>query len=694
MSKDRYSDSHIIEVLQDNDFLVTAAGHSSFRVYKDSATTEDNVWIDSDNVDIDALSNIRLDASNDLFLEAESALEVKSNGGTINIVAGPEQNIDGTTPVVNEYGLQVGGNQHTGAINVISSDDIIVQAYDSIFMTTGGYSGTGASPGVWVDGYSSAEPVMTIRYEQTDWNIPEWPVDDPMFRVNYDNEAIFRVYPNGDLKINPHSTHYSNGGGVLDCGGIKVDTAAATTGYVLSAQDNAGTAEWVDVTTLFSTSSMSGTSLTLEASGGTCTDDSILISSDFGGINIHAGDASSGVAANTSSSYCKNINIRSDHGATIMGASVVGIWTDTNGGFDWDESPSTSNMDVTATSLYTSWDVENASEDAGGIMGVHSTPVYRGPDMNAVHGMIVEKATGQVVIKACGVGTSAEEYRSGVYPPIILDGQKYDASVPAILLMCSNDGDDSGGSTTVEIEHRTDTGSAASNDVYIAFTNYSDKFSSPAGRIRCAGGDAPAAAFITDYQTGSSSDDWGGLSTADDWQTINADAVLTSGQHGHCVFASGNADYGEWLEAGDLEEWGMSEDKRFEHAINNRGRLGVQEGVIVYARGGRFYRSSPGTPMAITSRAIVVGNERGRPEGWLGEIVSFMGQVPVLVKGPIEVGDLLVADGEHYCVGISQNDATLGDLMRSIGTSWTRNSQLPHVVGKTLAAIGVKSYVY
>lgn len=49
--------------------------------------------------------------------------------------------------------------------------------------------------------------------------------------------------------------------------------------------------------------------------------------------------------------------------------------------------------------------------------------------------------------------------------------------------------------------------------------------------------------------------------------------------------------------------------------------------------------------MVVTDRAVVLGNDPGPEARSRYEKVAFVGQVPVRVRGPVSVGDLLVASG-------------------------------------------------
>jgi hypothetical protein len=108
---------------------------------------------------------------------------------------------------------------------------------------------------------------------------------------------------------------------------------------------------------------------------------------------------------------------------------------------------------------------------------------------------------------------------------------------------------------------------------------YANSAGSLKGSIR--GGGFIEAAFVTD-------------------STSTSPATGASGQVNiasyDCVYASGGADYGEWLAIGDLDEWGIN---REDTLANINGRLGLPEGWVVYVRDNAFWKEGPGTPMVV-----------------------------------------------------------------------------------------------
>jgi hypothetical protein len=93
--------------------------------------------------------------------------------------------------------------------------------------------------------------------------------------------------------------------------------------------------------------------------------------------------------------------------------------------------------------------------------------------------------------------------------------------------------------------------------------------------------------------------------------------------------------------------------------------------------------------MAITDRAAVLGNAPLQDEDTSGyESVSFIGQVPVRVSGPVLEGDYLVASGleDGTAIAVSPDDLTLDQVSQLVGRAWepsgsTGVSRLNAVVG-------------
>ena len=124
----------------------------------------------------------------------------------------------------------------------------------------------------------------------------------------------------------------------------------------------------------------------------------------------------------------------------------------------------------------------------------------------------------------------------------------------------------------------------------------------------------------------------------------------------------------------------------------SREIFGLEEGMVVYIREAMIWRDGPGTPMVITNRACLVGNATWKDDGFSGEVVSFMGQVPVVISGDVDDGDYLFPE-ENHCIAIKKEDITFDQYKGVIGTAWNTIEIIGDIDGeftKVLCAIGVK----
>ncbi|MCF6307836.1 MAG: hypothetical protein L3J09_07755 [Flavobacteriaceae bacterium] len=122
------------------------------------------------------------------------------------------------------------------------------------------------------------------------------------------------------------------------------------------------------------------------------------------------------------------------------------------------------------------------------------------------------------------------------------------------------------------------------------------------------------------------------------------------------IYGSKGADYAEWLEKENPEEKYMF-------------------GEVVGVKGGKISRNTSNADqvMSISLAPIVLGNmpDEDRKDDF--EKVGFMGQVPVLTLGDVEVGDYIVATGynDGYAKALSKEEILLKDLKNIIGIAWT-----------------------
>jgi len=150
---------------------------------------------------------------------------------------------------------------------------------------------------------------------------------------------------------------------------------------------------------------------------------------------------------------------------------------------------------------------------------------------------------------------------------------------------------------------------------------------------------------------------------------------------------SPGADYAEWMMINQESEW-----PEYLHLKENN-ILGIPEGTLVWISDSKIHRNAIGTPMIITKRAVVCGNSPKnsfyRANSEIGEKVSFIGQVPVIVKGPVKDGDyLLPKEGSNHCVAVDKAQITFEQYKSCIGTAW--GSSDGSQISKVNCAIGIK----
>lgn len=163
------------------------------------------------------------------------------------------------------------------------------------------------------------------------------------------------------------------------------------------------------------------------------------------------------------------------------------------------------------------------------------------------------------------------------------------------------------------------------------------------------------------------------------------DPLTTSS--GYVQYTSGNQDFGEWIPLGDESEWGITEESKKE--LLKSSFFPVQEGITLYIRDSKVWKTGPGRGMIVTHRAIVIGNQNYKEDGRLGIIMSFIGQVPTFVEGQVEDGDLLVpVEGTNHTRAINPETIQFSDYRKAVGTAWGK--KLTTEVGLVNCAIGIK----
>ncbi|MEQ8819675.1 MAG: hypothetical protein RLY93_05475 [Sumerlaeia bacterium] len=137
---------------------------------------------------------------------------------------------------------------------------------------------------------------------------------------------------------------------------------------------------------------------------------------------------------------------------------------------------------------------------------------------------------------------------------------------------------------------------------------------------------------------------------------------IESNQGGNAQFQSGGADYAERLERLDPSE-----------EINDGDVVGVFGGLISKRTDGADW------VMAISGQAAILGNATlNDPELHARqEIVSFIGQVPIWVNGPVNEGDYLVASGSNDGTAVAISPAAILPEQSHlvVGRAWGASSE-------------------
>ena len=185
---------------------------------------------------------------------------------------------------------------------------------------------------------------------------------------------------------------------------------------------------------------------------------------------------------------------------------------------------------------------------------------------------------------------------------------------------------------------------------------------------------------------------------------------------GCVIYESGGSDFGEYMIAGDVDEWRDIDnplftlndiEDRFNEGFSDKEAFGLPEGILVYVRNdedadeghnvtaAKFYRHGPGRPMLVTNSACVAGNGIAYTLGKAYEVISFIGQLRVFVRGPCKQGDLLVPEEELFCRAVDPDEISFAEYRSALGTVLSKNHSLGeladgHEYNYVLAATGVK----
>ncbi len=125
--------------------------------------------------------------------------------------------------------------------------------------------------------------------------------------------------------------------------------------------------------------------------------------------------------------------------------------------------------------------------------------------------------------------------------------------------------------------------------------------------------------------------------------------------HNGVAYVSNNADYAEYIEKADPEEF-----------LLNGNVVGVKHGKM------SLKTTDADKVMVISTAPIVLGNSVPDGEDHLYDIAAFLGQVPVWVLGIVNSGDYIVASGKNNgaAMAVAPEDLKEEHLTQIVGRAW------------------------
>ncbi len=131
---------------------------------------------------------------------------------------------------------------------------------------------------------------------------------------------------------------------------------------------------------------------------------------------------------------------------------------------------------------------------------------------------------------------------------------------------------------------------------------------------------------------------------------------------GSVQLSGAGSDYAEYLPKADPDA-----------SIKATEIVGVRDGKIV-GRGAEADQY-----MIVTGQAIVAGNRPSENDEELAKhsLVSFIGQVPVQVRGPVKSGDFILSSekGDGTGIAMSASDITPSAMTRVVGRAWQASDE-------------------
>jgi hypothetical protein len=186
---------------------------------------------------------------------------------------------------------------------------------------------------------------------------------------------------------------------------------------------------------------------------------------------------------------------------------------------------------------------------------------------------------------------------------------------------------------------------------------------SPASHVAYINNTFGASANVLALRLGSVRDPSDSLDVNNNFITFFAGEIpvgAIEGGRDSVVLKSGGADYAEYLPR-------LSEDEV------------IEVGDIVGVFAGKITKTIAGAHhvMAITDKPIVLGNTPDKENQHLYEKVSFLGQVPIKVRGAVQLGDFIIPSGLNDGTGIAVSPKKITPIQYSlvVGRAWEDSTQ-------------------
>jgi hypothetical protein len=117
----------------------------------------------------------------------------------------------------------------------------------------------------------------------------------------------------------------------------------------------------------------------------------------------------------------------------------------------------------------------------------------------------------------------------------------------------------------------------------------------------------------------------------------------------------------------------------------------IESGDIVGVFGGSVTRETAGAPSvaAVSTAPAFLGNMPSKGSEGRYEMIAFLGQVPVKVRGPVRGGDFILPSGQNDGVGVAMSSGEIApeQVAQIVGQAWESSDDCG--VKKVNALVGI-----